>query len=160
MLVAYLESIKYVGHMFPAALLRIYIGWSFFMTAWMRYQGEYLSQPNIADSIREWAPTSTAPDWYKDFLDRVVLPNWQLFAYCVVYFGFLVGVSFIIGFFVRPVALLAALVTLNFMFISGPEAFELHKLHFVLFLILAWVGAGRCLGMDYFFYKRDRGLWW
>jgi thiosulfate dehydrogenase (quinone) large subunit len=30
----------------------------------------------------------------------------------------------------------------------------------VLFLILAWLGAGRCLGLDYFFYKRDRGMWW
>jgi thiosulfate dehydrogenase [quinone] large subunit len=37
---------------------------------------------------------------------------------------------------------------------------ELHKLHFVLFLVLAWLGAGRCLGLDYFFYKRDRGIWW
>ena len=61
---------------------------------------------------------------------------------------------------VRPVALLAALVTLNFIFNSGPDIIELHKLHLVLFLILAWLGAGRCLGLDYFFYKRDRGLWW
>ena len=103
---------------------------------------------------------SSAPDWYKEFLDKVVVPNWQVFAYCVVYFGFLVGISFILGFFVRPVALIAALVTLNFIYNSGPEIIELHKLHLVLFLILAWLGAGRCMGLDYFFYKRDRGMWW
>jgi thiosulfate dehydrogenase [quinone] large subunit len=160
MLVSFLESIKYVGHLVPVAFLRIYVGWTFFSTAWSRYQDNYLTQPRIADAITEWAPRSAAPEWYKEFLDRVVVPNWQLFAYCVVYFGFLVGVSFILGFFVRPVALLGALLTLNFVFNSGPEIVELHKLHFVLFLILAWLGAGRCLGLDYFFYKRDRGIWW
>ena len=118
MFVAYLESVKYVGHLFPIALLRIYLGWSFLTTAWQRYQGDYLSQPRIAATITEWAPTSSAPDWYKDFLDRVVVPNWQLFAYCIVYFGFLVGISFILGFFVRPVALIAAFVTLNFIYNS------------------------------------------
>lgn len=160
MLVAYLESVKYVGHLFPLAVLRLYLGWAFLREAWTRYQGDYLTQPRIVSAITEWGPTSTAPDWYKDFLDKVVLPNWQIFAYCVVYFGFLVGVSFLLGFFVRPVAVLAALVTLNFIYNSSPEAMELHQLHFVLFLILAWLGAGRCLGLDYFFYKRDRGLWW
>jgi thiosulfate dehydrogenase [quinone] large subunit len=160
MLVAFFESVKYVGHQFPIALLRIYIGWSFLTTAWIRYQGDYLSQPRIAAAITEWAPVSNAPDWYKTFLDQVVVPNWQVFAYCVVYFGFLVGISFILGFFVRPVALLAAIVSLNFVYNSGPHAVDLHKLHLVLFLILAWVGAGRCLGLDYFFYKRDRGIWW
>lgn len=160
MFVAYLESMKYVGHLFPVALLRIYLGWTFFATSWQRYTGDYLSQPRIAAAITEWAPTSSAPDWYKDFLDNTVVPNWQIFAYCVVYFGFLVGVSFILGFFVRPVALLAALVTLNFIFNSAPEVYDLHHLHLVLFLVLAWVGAGRCMGLDYFFYKRDRGIFW
>ena len=60
MLVAYLESAKYVGHLFPLALLRIYLGWSFFTEAWQRYQGDYLSQPKIAAEITEWAPTSAA----------------------------------------------------------------------------------------------------
>jgi thiosulfate dehydrogenase [quinone] large subunit len=160
MLVAYLESVKYVGHLFPVAVLRLYVGWTFLGTAWSRYQGDYLTQPRIVSAITEWGPTSPAPDWYKDFLDKVVLPNWQIFAYCVVYFGFLVGVSFLLGFFVRPVAVLAAVVTLNFIYNSSPEAVELHKLHFVLFMLLAWLGAGRCLGLDYFFFKRDRGLWW
>ena len=160
MFVAYLESVKYVGHFFPLAVLRVYLGWSFFATAWARVHSDYLTQPRIAAAITEWAPTSAAPEWYKEFLDKIVVPNWQVFAYCVVYFGFLVGVSFILGFFVRPVALLAALVTLNFIYNSGPDIIELHKLHLVLFLILAWLGAGRCLGLDYFFYKRDRGMWW
>lgn len=160
MVVAYLESIKYVGHLFPLAILRLYLGWTFLVTAWLRYQGDYLTQPRIVTAITEWGPSSQAPEWYKDFLDQVVVPHWQIFAYCVVYFGFLVGISYLLGFFVRPVSILAAIMTLNFVFNSSPEVVELHKLHFVLFLIFAWLGAGRCLGLDYFFYKRDRGLWW
>lgn len=160
MLVAYLESLKYVGHLFPLAFLRVYLGWSFLSTAWDRYQSDFLTQPRIAAAITEWAPMGSAPEWYKEFLDRVVVPNWQLAAYCVVYFGFLVGVSFILGFFVRPVAVLAAIVTLNFIYTSSPEVVDLHKLHLVLFLAMAWLGAGRCMGFDYFFYKRDRGIWW
>lgn len=160
MFVAYLESLKYVGHLFPLAFLRVYLGWSFLSTAWDRYQSDFLTQPRIAAAITEWAPMGSAPEWYKEFLDRVVVPNWQLAAYCVVYFGFLVGVSFILGFFVRPVAILAAIVTLNFIYTSSPEVVDLHKLHLVLFLAMAWLGAGRCMGFDYFFYKRDRGIWW
>jgi thiosulfate dehydrogenase [quinone] large subunit len=160
MFVAFFESVKYVGHLIPIALLRIYVGVSFFEQAWARYQGDYLVQPKLAAAIAEWAPSSSAPDWYKDFLDQVVVPHWQLFAYCVVYFGFLVGLSLILGFFVRPVAVLAAIVTINFIYNSGPDMVDLHKLHLVVFLTLAWLGAGRCLGLDYFFYKRDRGIWW
>ncbi len=159
MLLAYLESIKYIGHLFPVALLRIYMGWTFLKVAWTRYQGDYLSQPHIVSNITENS-AMTAPDWYKSFLDQVVVPNWQIFAFCVVYFGFLVGISFILGFFVRPVALLAAIVTLNFVYNSSPDLMPLHQLHLVLFLIFAWLGAGRCLGLDYFFFKRDRGIWW
>ena len=160
MLVSYLESFKYIGHLYPISVLRLYLGWSFLSSAWTRLNTGYLAEPRIAAAITEWVPTSSAPDWYKDLLDQVVVPNWQFFAYCVVYFGFLVGASFLLGFFVRPVALLAALMTLNFVYTSSPEAVDLHKLHIALFLVMAWLGAGRCLGLDYFFYKRDRGLWW
>ena len=160
MMVAYLESIKYVGHLFPMAVLRVYVGWSFFKTAWLRYQGDYLSEPAIVASISEWGTISSAPEWYKTFLDQIVVQNWLVFAYCVVYFGFLVGVSLIIGFFVRPISILAAVMTINFIFISSPEMLIYYELHLVLMLVFAWLGAGRCLGLDYFFYKRDRGIWW
>ena len=73
MLVAYLESVKYVGHLVPVAFLRIYLGWCFLTEAWLRYQGDYLTQPRIVSAITEWGPASQAPDWYKDFLDQVLI---------------------------------------------------------------------------------------
>ncbi len=146
--------------MFPVALLRIYLGWSFLQVAWGRFQGDYLNQPRIAAAITDWSPSSRAPEWYKDFLDHVVVPNWQFFAYCVVYFGFLVGVSYIFGFFVRPISILAAIITLNFVIIGPSISTDFYKIQLVLFLGLAWLGAGRCMGLDYYFYKRDRDIWW
>jgi thiosulfate dehydrogenase [quinone] large subunit len=46
------------------------------------------------------------------------------------------------------------------LFISGPASEDFYKTILAIHLILAWVGAGRCLGFDYYFFKRRRGFWW
>jgi thiosulfate dehydrogenase [quinone] large subunit len=160
MIFAIFESIKYVGHFFPLLVLRLYMGFYFAEQAWSRYQGNFLTQPRLAESIRDWSAQSPAPDWYKDILDQWMLPHWQLVAYCVVYFQFIIGLSFILGFFVRPMGLIGALLSLNFVFWSSADLADLYRLHMVIFVLLAWMGAGRCFGMDYYFYKRHRGIWW
>lgn len=160
MLVAFFESIKYVGHMFPLALLRVYMGYYFLLQAMQRYEGDYLVQPRLAATISEWLPFSSAPDWYRQILESTVVPNWQFFAYTLTYFEFLIGLSFIVGFLVRPIALVGVFLSLNYIYISGSHSLDLSKFHLITFLVLAWLGAGRCLGMDYFFFKRKRGIWW
>jgi thiosulfate dehydrogenase (quinone) large subunit len=154
------ESIKYIGHFFPLLCLRLYLGVYFVDQAWSRYSGNFLDQPRLAETIRDWSSGSPAPEWYKDLLDQWLLPHWQLAAYCVVYFQFVVGISLILGFLVRPMALLGAFLALNFVFWSSAEVSELHRLQVVVFFVLAWMSAGRCFGMDYYFYKRHRGVWW
>lgn len=154
------ESIKYIGHQFPVAVLRLYLGIYFLDQALERYHGDFLTHPRLAELIRDWSSASPAPNWYKDILDQLILPQWQLTAYCVVYFQFVIGISFILGFFVRPAALLGILLSLNFVFWSPPDLGDLYRLHLLLFVILGWIGAGRCLGLDYYFYKRHRGIWW
>jgi thiosulfate dehydrogenase [quinone] large subunit len=160
MFVAFLESIKYVGHLLPLTLLRMYMGYYFLNSAIHRSQGDDLVQPRLAARVSEWIPQSPAPDWYLDILERMVIPNWKVFAYLVTYSEFVIGVSFLVGFLVRPTALLGMLLCLNFVYASGYPAVELHQTHFAVFMVLALMGAGRCLGFDYFFYKRQRGLWW
>lgn len=160
MLVAFFESIKYTGHLVPIAFLRIYMGYYFLLSAIERYEGDYLTQPRLAGVISEWLPTSMAPGWYQSFLEGVVVPNWQIFAYLITYCEFLIGVSFLVGFFVRPVAILGILLTMNFMFNTAPLGIELNKAFLAMFVAMGWIGAGRCLGMDYFFFKRKRGIWW
>ena len=160
MIVAFLESIKYVGHLVPMAILRIYLGYYFLLEAIEKYQGDFLLQPKLAAAITDFLPNSAAPVWYKHLLDQVVVPNWQIFAYIVTYFEFVIGLSFLLGLFVRPVALLGAVLALNYLFSSSVELATLYKLQIAVFLTMAWLGAGRCLGCDYFFFKRQRGIWW
>lgn len=160
MLVSFFESVKYVGHLYPIALMRVYLGYYFLDMAMARLSGEFLRQPRLAAIIMESLPQSQLPSWYADLLQHVVVPNWQFFAYFITYCEFVVGVSFLIGFLVRPASLLGAFLMVNFIYAGGDVATVLQQTFLVLFIVMFWVGAGRCLGLDYYFYKRQRGLWW
>jgi thiosulfate dehydrogenase (quinone) large subunit len=159
MLVAFFESIKYVGHLLPISFLRIFLGYYYLQQALMKYQSDFLMRPRIAEQIAEWLPASHAPDWYKMFINYL-LPNWSALAFTIMAFEFAVAISYIIGYVVRPVALIGAFLSLNMLFISGPGMEDFYKTYLAIHIMMAWVGAGRCLGLDYFFYKRRRGIWW
>jgi thiosulfate dehydrogenase (quinone) large subunit len=160
MLVAFFESIKYVGHLYPIALLRVYMGYYFFDLALSRVKGEFLTQPRLAAIIMDSLPQSDLPAWYARFLQYVVVPQWQYFAYLITYCEFLLGISFLLGIIVRPASLLAVFMMVNFIVAGGNATSAVQQVFLVLFIVMAWVGAGRCLGLDYFFYKRHRGIWW
>ena len=89
-----------------------------------------------------------------------MIPNWQTVAFIIVGLEFAVAISYIIGYVVRPVALLGILLCVTMLFLSGPAHEDLYKTFLAIHLILAWVGAGRCLGFDYYYFKRRRGIWW
>ncbi len=161
MIVAFFESYKYVGHLYPLAFLRIFMGYYYFNHAFQSLKNEFLSHAILAEQIRAHLPTSVAPEWYKYFLETAVVPNWQFFASFIVISQFVVGVSLIVGYFVRPATLLAMFLAFNLMWAIGPSAGEIQDhLIFVVIFTLGWFGAGRCLGMDYYFYRKRRGLWW
>lgn len=160
MLLAFFESIKYVGHLLPISFLRIFMGYYYFQLASEKYAGDFLTRPRIADQISQWLPASHAPDWYKFLATSTFIPQWQTVAFIIVGVEFLIAASYFFGYVVRPVAIIASLFCFNMLFISGPQAEELIKLQLVVHLIFAWIGAGRCLGFDYYFYKRRRGFWW
>lgn len=160
MILSFFESIKYVGHFFPIALLRMYIGWGFFASALAKKESDYLLQPKLAAAINDFLPLSSAPLWYREFLDSVVVPHWQIFAYSIMYFEFLIGIGLILGFLSRPLSLIAAFLALNYLYTSSPDVGLYYRMLVVVCVMMAWVGAGRCLGMDFFFFKRQRGLLW
>ena len=160
MLVSFFESIKYVGHLYPIAFLRFYLGYHFLHTALVRINGEFLKQPRLAALIMDSLPTSNLPAWYANLLQQVVVPHWQFFAYFITYCEFIVGVSFLLGFLVRPVSILGIFLMINFIYAGGTAMGTVQPTYLVLFMVMFWLGAGRCLGFDYFFYKRQRGLWW
>lgn len=161
MLVAFVESIKYVGHLLPIAFLRIFLGYFYFNQALARMRGDFLTHAYLAEDIRSYLPRSPAPDWFKSFLEAMVIPNWQYAAVTILALWFSIGVSYIIGYLVRPFAIIALVLGVASLFAVGPGAGESQAMFLlVLHFTLGWMGAGRCLGIDYYFYKRRRGIWW
>ncbi len=160
MVVSFFESLKYVGHLYPIALLRIYLGYFFLDSALARLHGEFLKQPRLAAIIMESLPQSDLPTWYANLLQQMVVPNWQVFAYFVTYCEFIVGLAFLIGFLVRPASILGVFLMINYIYAGREMVSSVQQTFLALFIVLFWVGAGRCLGLDYYFYKRQRGLWW
>ncbi|MNJ92698.1 hypothetical protein D3C87_103720 [compost metagenome] len=160
MLVSFFESVKYVGHLLPISFLRIFLGYYYLEQALIKYRGDFLTRPRIADQIAEWLPASHAPNWYKVFVSAQVIPHWQTVAFIILGLEFAVAVSYIAGYVVRPVALLGVLLCLNMLFMSGPGFEDFYKTILAVHVMMAWVGAGRCLGFDYYFFKRRRGIWW
>jgi thiosulfate dehydrogenase [quinone] large subunit len=160
MFVSFLESVKYVGHLVPLSFLRIFMGYYYLQQALVRLKSDFLYQPKIAEQISEFLPLSHAPEWYKVVMAAQVVPHWQGFAFLVIGFQLALAISYIIGYVVRPISLLAVFFTLNWLFISDPALEDLHKTFLAMHFVFAWIGAGRCLGLDYYFYKRRRGIWW
>ncbi|MCX7979215.1 MAG: DoxX family membrane protein [Bdellovibrionaceae bacterium] len=160
MLIAFLESIRYVGHILPVVFLRVFLGYYYLIEAWSRFVGDFMLRPRIAEQISELLPASTAPDWYKLFVVTQMVPRWQTLAFVIVALEFAIGISYLVGFVVRPMALLAALLAFNMHYISPAGVDQLMITFVGIHLTLAWIGAGRCVGIDYYYYKRRRGIWW
>jgi thiosulfate dehydrogenase [quinone] large subunit len=175
MLVAFVESIKYVGHLLPIAFMRIFLGYFYFNQALSRIRGDFLTHAYLAEDIRGYLPRSSAPDWFKLALENIVIPNWQYFAIAFAGLQLFIGLSYIIGYLVRPFSIIAILLGFATFFsvgtfatvgapglggALGPQAESLAMFLLVLHFTLGWMGAGRCLGVDYYFYKRRRGVWW
>jgi thiosulfate dehydrogenase [quinone] large subunit len=160
MITAFIESFKYSGYLFPISFLRIFLGFEFLNSALTRIEEDFLLQPRLAAEISEWLPYGTAPVWYKNIVSDYVIEHWQFFAYTITFSEFVIAFSFILGFFIRPISLIALVLTFNLMLNSQPALAELYKIHSALIFILLWMGAGRCIGLDYYFFKRHRGIWW
>lgn len=160
MLLSYFESFKYVGHLYPLAFFRLFFGYRFIQMAIEKFEGDFLLKPKIAVMISENIATSSAPSWYLSLVENWILPQWQLLAYSLTYLELTIGIFLIFGFLMRPLSVLGFFISLNYFYFSGAEARELYVLWMALFFMFALFGAGRCLGVDYFFFKRNRGIWW
>lgn len=160
MFVAFFESVKYVGHLLPISFLRVFLGYYYLQSALEKFKGDFLVRPRLAAQVAEALPAIQAPQWYRLFLENALIPNWQVFAFAILGFEFAIAISYLLGYVVRPMAILAVILSLNMLVISGPQYDDMYKTFVAIHLMMAWVGAGRCLGLDYYFFKRRRGIWW
>ncbi len=160
MFTALLQSLRYLGHFYPLAFLRIYLGFVFLSQALERKSSGFLDTPHLAAMIEEWLPQSTSPTWLQVFYESTVVPQWQLFSYIILFCEMIIGLSYILGFGVRSISWIGIILCFHFIYISSPLETTLYKILMATFFTMAWLGAGRCLGIDYYFFKRVRGIWW
>lgn len=161
MLQSYFESIKYVGHLLPISFLRIFIGYFYLNLAfkdWLVYSsGGNAFSEMLIDALNK----AQIPSWYRLLLSEQMIPNWNIVVFILIGLQIATGVSYILGYVVRPMSVFAILLCVNFLILSGGGEKEIfYKLLIACHVLLAWVGAGRCLGIDYYFFKRRRGVWW
>ncbi len=159
MLASFLESIKYVGHMYPVAFVRIILGYQSISTVLTRINSGYLEHPYISERLN-LSMAGESSGLYFEIFKSLIQSQWLAMTYVLLLFETIIGVSYILGFGVRIASLLGMLLSLHiyffFEFQSSPGQIFLFYIH-LLFLML---GAGRCLGLDYYFFKSRRGLLW
>jgi len=158
MLSAFFESIKYVGHVFPIAFLRIYLGYYWFHQSLTEYHSGLFTSQVFADELKASSFINSFPSWYRWIFENLVFPYWSLVSHGVLCAAFAVGISLIIGFLVRPLCILGIIMSLHFIWYGLQE--NTYAVFVAIFITLIAVGAGRCVGFDYYFYKRNRGIWW
>lgn len=160
MLQAYFESIKYVGHLLPISFLRIFLGYYYIQQAIQGWKIHILGNSLVSDMLVEALNKTQIPFWYRLFISEHMSAHWGVYAFILVGVQFIIGLSYIIGYVVRPASVLGFLLCLNYLILASSNQEILFKLLMACHVLLAWVGAGRCLGFDYYFYKRYRGIWW
>ncbi len=159
MFYSFFESLKHIAPIFPITFLRVYLGSYYLREALQKFQYSDLETRRWMEAWLEKAASSDFSEIYRSAIEFLSGPQWYFFSMSVTSIEFAIAVSYLAGFVVRPVSLLAAALSLHYLFFTETQT-DFFRLLIVAHLTLAWVGAGRVLGFDYFFYKRQRGWWW
>ncbi len=160
MFASFFESVKYVGHLLPMAFLRIFLGYYYLQQALAKFHSDFLNRTRLAATLAEALPNAQLPLWYKNLVEDVFIPHWQSTSFAMTGIEFAIAISYLLGYVVRPIGLLAALLSMHMLLMATPANVDFFRVLLACHLTMAWMGAGRCLGIDYFYYKRVRGMWW
>lgn len=155
-----LESLKYVGHYFAICFLRVYLGIHILNLSLGKYYGDYLLEPLLAAQINEYLLIGENPAFIEYIFVEFIRPYWKFFSLLQFYLEFGAGFLLIMGFLVRPVILVLLVYIWFFSYIQDPILWPWMGVLSATLLALGWAGAGRCVGIDYYFYKRYRGFLW
>lgn len=160
MIASFLESIKYVGHMWPLAMVRIFLGFQSISLVLDRVQLGYLKHPYISERLNLGESNALSSGIYFEIFKNIIQSQWLIMTYFLISIEILVGISYVLGFGVRIASLLGMFLSLHFYlffdFPSSPGQIYMFYIH----LLFCLLGAGRCLGLDFYFYKSRRGLLW
>ncbi len=135
-------------HHWPITLLRVYTGVFF-----LYYGFGKITNPNFADGLAGFVSGNLEKSFgiVRPFLESVVLPNNDLFAFLVSWGEFLTGLALIVGLATRYASVAGAFLVAMFWFTKG-QGFLAAQNHdviwFMIFVVLATVHAGRVHSLD------------
>ena len=144
--------------MWPLALVRIYLGIQTISIMFARLQLGYLDHPYVSERLNLSAFSSSS--LYFEVFKDLVQSQWLLVTYFFLFIELVIGISYILGLAVRITSVLGMILSLHiyffFEFATSPGQIYMFYIH----LLFCLLGAGRCLGLDFYFYKSRRGLLW
>jgi uncharacterized membrane protein YphA (DoxX/SURF4 family) len=142
-------------------VLRVYLGVVFLVASLPKLQHDFT--PALVGFLERVALERGHP-FYREFVQQVVLPNARVFAALVTGGEFLVGVLLILGLFTRLWAVVALVLTVNYMFAKGAWFWtpSSNDAAFAAIAVALLIGAaGRTLGLDAFLAQRwPRSPFW
>lgn len=159
LLASYFESIKYVGHMWPVALVRIALGYQYLSIVVARIQTGYLKHAYVSEKLN-LGDTNLSAGVYFEIFKNAIQSQWLAMTYILIGIEVVIGVSYILGLGVRIASLLGMMLSLHMYLFFDPATSSGQIYLFYVHLLFCLLGAGRCLGFDYYFFKSRRGLLW
>jgi thiosulfate dehydrogenase [quinone] large subunit len=134
--------------LWPVALLRVYAGVFFF---WHGF--EKLGGGNFAEGLNGFLNSRIEASFffYRPFIELVVLPNSDVFANLVSWGELMIGLALVLGLATRYAAFAGAFLAMNYWFAKGGSFLagsNQDAVWMVIFLVLAFVPAGRIAGLD------------
>ncbi|MCS6837433.1 MAG: DoxX family membrane protein [Bdellovibrionaceae bacterium] len=157
---AFLESIKFIGHMLPVSFLRIFLGYVYFQQGLARLENGWLDKPILSSRFSDALEMGQVAPFFVYLIEKIGYPYWFYLTFLLIGIEIATGISYLLGYVVRPMSILIAIVTAFQVLAISTHDLTLAKLLLVVHIFLAWIGAGRVLGFDYYFFKRYRGFWW
>ena len=139
----------------PLILLRLSLG-----PVWIKTGLYWLTNDDPAASmvkqITGRLEAERTYDFFRPFLEQLVIPNAELFAFLLTWGELLAGISLLLGAATRLGAAVGMFLALNYTFMWGNSLFPIsgNPQIFVLCLIIALGSAGRVFGVDYFLHRR------
>ena len=131
----------------PILLLRVYTG-VFFLYFGVRK----LINPDFSDGLAGFiGAQENTVGFYRAFLDSVVVPYKEVFAFLVGWGEVLLGVALILGLATRYAAFTGAFMVLNFWLAKGQFVLDAQNhdvIWFVILIVLGGLHAGRTMGLD------------
>lgn len=132
----------------PILMLRIYTGVFFIWNGFGK-----LRRDDFADGMEGFlsAQADRSFEFYRSFIETMVIPNKELFASLVSWGEFAVGIAMILGLATRYAAVVGAVLVLNFWFAKGAGFFDGTNhdvVWLMIFIVLGTVPAGRIAGLD------------